>query len=152
MWKNSEVVEIMQRDISVVSLEPFFFYFVLFEAVWMLVYVWVAGECEAGLVSPSRKDLIWTWLLSFIGWRGGRFIGCYLWSSLFTWWVAENENPPQQKKPKDVATGEEAKRVELWNCSLDFFSSESSHPKLLSETLSVQYLSDEHSRKSSMKK
>lgn len=31
------------------------------------VSVWVAEECEVGLVSPSRKDLIWTWLLSFIG-------------------------------------------------------------------------------------
>lgn len=61
--------------------------------------MWVAEECEAGLVSPSRKDLIWTWLLSFIGERGGRFIGCYLWSSLFTWWVAENEKPPQQTPP-----------------------------------------------------
>lgn len=36
----------------------------------------------------------WWWWMG----EGGRFIGCYLWSSLFTWWVAENENPPQQKK------------------------------------------------------
>ena len=54
----------------------------------------------------------------------------------------------RKKKPKDVATGEEAKEV-VWNCSLDFLSS---LLKLLFATLSAQYVSDEHSRKPFTKK
>lgn len=91
-------------------------YSIKFEEVWVwkcvcvcaCMCVWVAAEeCEARLVSPSRKDLIWTWLLSFIGWRWGCFIGCYLWSSLFTWWVARNgeETPHSRKKKKRKIQG-----------------------------------------------
>lgn len=60
-------------DVCVICLIRSLMYSLLFEAVFVCVCVclcvgkWVAEECEARLVSPSRKDLIWTWLLSFIG-------------------------------------------------------------------------------------